>query len=198
MAPPDGGGTGRHPIRVGRGLAPAGFPSPARSGGRSRFPPADPAARQGCRALRDGGAGPPPKPSEAGSVGKRSRSGRNELCRLRQSERSGACGDAVTLRVGRMAGELSPGSAKNAAPGCARRLFFRLRPVLAPLCAYPPRFSLSRSACSRRPASLRLRAQTASLRTGLVCTRRSGPSGLLTTAPRFSFGNFHKSFSETY
>ena len=47
---------------------------------------------------------------------------------------------AVTLRVGRMAGSLSPGSAKNAAPGCARRLFFRLRPALAPLCAYPPRF----------------------------------------------------------
>ena len=46
----------------------------------------------------------------------------------------------VTLRVGRMAGSLSPGSAKNAAPGCARRLFFRLRPALAPLCAYPPRF----------------------------------------------------------
>ena len=64
---------------------------------------------------------------------------------------------AVTLRVGRMAGSLSPGSAKNAAPGCARRLFFRLRPALAPLCAYPPRFSLSRSACLRRPASLRLR-----------------------------------------
>ena len=63
----------------------------------------------------------------------------------RQSERSGACGEAVTLRVGRMAGSLSPGSAKNAAPGCARRLFFRLRPALAPLCAYPPRFSLSRS-----------------------------------------------------
>ena len=45
---------------------------------------------------------------------------------------------------------------------------------------------LSRCACSRRPASLRLRAQTASLRTGLVCTRRSSPSGLLATAPRFS------------
>ena len=58
----------------------------------------------------------------------------------RQSERSGACGDVVTLRVGRMAGSLSPGSAKNAAPGCARRLFFHLRPALAPLCAYPPRF----------------------------------------------------------
>ena len=54
--------------------------------------------------------------------------------------RCGGSALPVTLRVGRMAGSLSPGSAKNAAPGCARRLFFRLRPALAPLCAYPPRF----------------------------------------------------------
>ena len=49
----------------------------------------------------------------------------------------------VTLRVGRMAGSLSPDCVKNAAPGWARRLFFHLRPALAPLCAYPPRFGVS-------------------------------------------------------
>ena len=51
----------------------------------------------------------------------------------------------------------------------------------------PAKVKLSRCACSRRPASLRLRAQTASLRTGLVCARPSSPSGLLATAPRFSY-----------
>ncbi len=66
-------------------------------------------------------SGPPCEPSEAVRVGKRSRGGRSELCRLRGSEGSGACGDAVTLRVGRMAGLLSGHSAKNAAglrPAC--------------------------------------------------------------------------------
>ena len=66
-------------------------------------------------------SGPPHEPSEAVRVGKRSRSGRSELCRWRRSEGSGACGDAVTLRVGRMAGSLSGHSAKNAAglrPAC--------------------------------------------------------------------------------
>ena len=45
--------------------------------------------------------GPPPKPSGDGRGfgGERSRSGRSELCRLRRSEGSGACGDAVTLRA---------------------------------------------------------------------------------------------------
>ena len=42
---------------------------------------------------------PPREPSEAVRVGKRSRSGRSELCRLRRSEGSGACGDAVTVRL---------------------------------------------------------------------------------------------------
>ena len=46
----------------------------------------------------------------------------------------------VTLRIGPAAGSLSLTSAKNAAPGNARRLFFRLRSALAPLRAYPPRF----------------------------------------------------------
>ena len=44
-------------------------------------------------------SGPPHEPSEAVRVGKRSRSGRSELCRLRRSEGSGACGDAVTVRL---------------------------------------------------------------------------------------------------
>ena len=46
-------------------------------------------------------SGPPPKPSGDGRGfgGERSRSGRRELCRLRRSEGSGACGDAVTLRA---------------------------------------------------------------------------------------------------
>ena len=45
--------------------------------------------------------GPPPKPSGDGRGfgGERSRSGRSELCRLRRSEGSGACGDAVTVRL---------------------------------------------------------------------------------------------------
>ena len=45
--------------------------------------------------------GPPPKPSGDGRGlgGERSRSGRSELCRLRRSEGSGACGHAVTLRA---------------------------------------------------------------------------------------------------
>ena len=220
MAPPDGGGTGRHPIRVGAACGrpwantvrpyniygqsggASGMPRPTRwvaaaiYGGPTRLcrhlsvgPRYIATAHTCAEVWRRCGA-----PAEA----QRSTRKGYAVSVRRQSERSGACGDVVTLRVGRMAGSLSPGSAKNAAPGCARRLFFRLRPALAPLCAYPPRFALSRSACSRRPASLRLRAQTASLRTGLVCTRRSAPSGLLTTAPRFSFGNFHKSFSESY
>ena len=65
--------------------------------------------------------GAPHEPSEAVRVGKRSRSGRSELCRWRRSEGSGACGDAVTLRVGRMAGSLNGHSAKHAAglrPAC--------------------------------------------------------------------------------
>ena len=46
-------------------------------------------------------SGPPPKPSGDGRGfgGERSRSGRSELCRLRRSEGSGACGDAVTVRL---------------------------------------------------------------------------------------------------
>ncbi len=102
----------------------------------------------------------------------------------RQSERSGACGDAVTLRVGRMAGSLSLGSAKNAAPGCARRLFFRLRPVLAPLCAYPPRFSLSR--CSRCHAAGWAHGRVA--KSGLREKCRSGlcPSPVFSPAPCLS------------
>ena len=45
--------------------------------------------------------GPPPKPSGDGRGfgGERSRSGRSELCRWRRSEGSGACGDAVTVRL---------------------------------------------------------------------------------------------------
>ena len=53
-------------------------------------------------------SGPPREPSEAVRVGKRSRSGRSELCRWRQSEGSGACGDAVTLRRLRDATLLAP------------------------------------------------------------------------------------------
>ena len=188
MAPPDGGGTGRHPIRVGAACGrprantvrpyniygqsggASGMPRPTRwaaaaiYGGPTRLcrhlsvGPRYIATAHTCaevwrrcgapaeaqRSTRKGYAVSVRRQSRqrlrSGFGGERSRSGRNELCRLRQSERSGACGDAVTLRVGRMAGALSLGSAKNAAPGCARRLFFRLRPVLAPLCAYPPRF----------------------------------------------------------
>ena len=171
MAPPDGGGTGRHPIRVGAGFlrAPAGERSsplqhiravrrhvrdaaPYEMGrGRHIWRPytALPAylsvgpryiaAAHTCAEVwRRCGA-----PAEA----QRSTRKGYAVSVRRQSERPGACGEAVTLRVGRMAGSLSPGSAKNAAPGC---------------------------------------------------TRRSAPSGLLTAAPRFSFGNFHKSFSESY
>ena len=89
---------------------------------------------------------------ESGAAGGRASFGRADAIRPYRAWRCGwaaapgfsaahdGSGLPVTLRVGRMAGSLSPGSAKNAAPGCARRLFFRLRPALAPLCAYPPRF----------------------------------------------------------
>ena len=88
-----------------------------------------------------------------------------------------------------MAAPPSPGCAKNAALGCARRLFFRLRPALASLCAYPPRFFLSRFACSRRPASLRLGLVSGPLARPFA-RPRFGPSGLLATAQRFFLSRF--------
>ncbi len=56
-----------------------------------------PAIRRG--ALPTSGAPPKPSGDGRGFGGERSRSGRSELCRLRRSEVSGACGDAVTLRA---------------------------------------------------------------------------------------------------
>ena len=75
--------------------------------------------------------GPPPKPSGDGRGfgGERSRSGRSELCRLRRSEGSGACGDAVTLRA------LRDGQLLTAPPKyrwTASILFFGLRSSLLP------------------------------------------------------------------
>ena len=105
---------------------------------------------------------------------------REEFCRWRRSEGSGACGDAVTLRVGRMVGLLSGHSAKNAA-GLRPACFFRLHGLLAPLCAYPTRF-LSRCGGCATPHCLPLRekhlapaAQLLFRLRGALCSCSTGP-----------------------
>ena len=211
MAPPDGGGAGRHPIRVGAGFlrAPAGerssplqhiravrrrvrdaapyemgrgrhiwwpytaLPASVR---RAEIHRGRPHMRRGLEKVRGPRRSPAQHPQGVRRIRKAAKRtiwslrrrchaagwahGRVAKSGLREKCRSGLCPSpvfssvpclsspmrlpsallVVTLRVGRMAGALSLGSAKNAAPGCARRLFFRLRPALAPLCAYPPRF----------------------------------------------------------
>ena len=122
----------------------------------------------------------PTRPSEAVRVGKRSRSGRSELCRWRRSEGSGACGDAVTLRVGAH-GRVAKRPFRETCRWASPSLFFRLHVLLAPLCAYPTRF-LSRCGGCATPHCLPLRekhlapaAQLLFRLRGALCSCSTGP-----------------------
>ena len=84
--------------------------------------------------------GPPPKPSGDGRGfgGERSRSGRSELCRLRRSEGSGACGEAKDLELAATLSRYAPSATGNCSllrrkyRWTASSLFFGLRSSLLP------------------------------------------------------------------